>query len=117
MDNQRIVDDVRRMDRLEHISILRFIIEAGVSYSTNSNGIFIPVQRIPGSTMEKIVKFIEYSKSTKLYMEEQERQKEELKGSLRSDPQTVETHAFNRYYQTWQPDDTPAFLEENGESV
>ncbi len=115
MDNQRIVDDIRRMDRLEHISVFRFILEDGIPYSTNSNGIFIPIQRIPASTMEKILKFIDYSKTTKLYMEKQERQKEEFKEMLRNDIQT-ETQSFNRYYQTWQQDESPAFLTPTSDS-
>jgi hypothetical protein len=61
---KRLIEISKNLSQLEYLEIFNIIEEDNCQYSENKNGIFINLNNVNESTIDKIFNFIDYSVST-----------------------------------------------------
>ena len=61
-DKKILLEDISKLDKIEHIEIFKIFRNDGIKYSENSNGIFINISKVPDATLLKVTKFLLFYK-------------------------------------------------------
>jgi len=59
---KELIKNINSLSKNEHIQVFYIIKNAGVKYTENNNGIFINLNNINISILNKLIKFVEYAK-------------------------------------------------------
>jgi hypothetical protein len=82
MDIKKIIDDIESMPKDHHIEIFKIMNSFNVKYTENNNGIFINMNDINNSCLDKIDNYVNFINENKKNILEFEKIKEENKLKL-----------------------------------
>ena len=59
-DKRKIISNIKKLSKIEHIEVFKIIQKEEIKYSENSNGIFINFENIPNDITKKIDNFFHF---------------------------------------------------------
>ncbi len=60
LKKKHMIDSIKRLSKDEHIEIFKLFLDDNISYSENSNGIFINLNNIKEKTLDNVIEYIDY---------------------------------------------------------
>ncbi len=90
---KRVIREVEKLNKLEHMEIFKILRSHNVIYSENVNGIFINLTGIKDETVSDIEKYLEYVCKQEESLTEIEQQKNELTNTFFNDNNKDNIHA------------------------
>ena len=74
-----IKEEIENLDNNCHLEIFNLIKEESVEFNSNRNGIFINLSLVSDDILKKLEKYVDYKKTQKQYLNEDELIKEQYK--------------------------------------
>jgi hypothetical protein len=74
-----IKEDIEKMDSCSHLEVFNILEAENISYNTNMNGIFVNLTLINEDVIHKLEKYIQYKKTQKVILNQDEHTKEQYK--------------------------------------
>lgn len=79
---EQLSKQISKLTKEEHIEIFRLLYENDLKYTENNNGIFIQMEHLDKSQIEKIEKYLEYIEKKQFDIEHREKQMNNFKKDL-----------------------------------
>lgn len=79
---EQLSKQISKLTKEEHIEIFRLLYENDLKYSENNNGIFIQMEHLDKSQIEKIEKYLEYIEKKQFDIDHREKQMNNFKKDL-----------------------------------
>ena len=74
-----IKEDIEKMDQSSHLEVFNILETENISYNSNMNGIFVNLTLINDVVLDKLQKYIEYKKTQKIILINDEDIKDQYK--------------------------------------
>ena len=59
-ERKKLIKAISKLSKIEHIEIFKIFKKDNIKYTENSNGIFINIKKIPDSTIQKVINFLNF---------------------------------------------------------
>ena len=59
-EKKQLIKNISKLNKIEHIEIFKIFKKDNIKYTENSNGIFINIKKIPDSTIQKVINFLNF---------------------------------------------------------
>lgn len=79
---EQLSKQISKLTKEEHIEIFRLLYENDLKYTENNNGIFIQMEHLDKSQIEKIEKYLEYIEKKQFDIDYREKQMNNFKKDL-----------------------------------
>jgi hypothetical protein len=79
---EQLSKQISKLTKEEHIEIFRLLYENDLKYTENNNGIFIQMEHLDKSQIEKIEKYLEYIEKKQFDIDHREKQMNNFKKDL-----------------------------------
>lgn len=79
---EQLSKQISKLTKEEHIEIFRLLYENDLKYTENNNGIFIQMEHLDKSQIEKIEKYLKYIEKKQFDIEHREKQMNNFKKDL-----------------------------------
>jgi len=79
---EQLSKQISKLTKEEHIEIFRLLYENDLKYTENNNGIFIQMEHLDKSKIEKIEKYLEYIEKKQFDIDYREKQMNNFKKDL-----------------------------------
>jgi hypothetical protein len=81
-DINQLRNIIQELEKIHHLHILKIICDNKVSYTENTNGIFINLSTTPSLVLSKIKEYLNYVKLQQYHLDKGEATKEQYKQNL-----------------------------------